>query len=104
MQKTLQSVSQVSFFFFVVFGMVHIISAILVAEKFVNKVDFLAFQSLDLPFLLSALIYGNSKLTLKMGEIFGDTKIPFIILSILSILIFLTVIYLNFFIVDAKLV
>lgn len=104
MQKTLQSIAQVSFIFFAGLGIIHIASSFLVAQSEVNKMDWLAFQTLDLPFLFMGLLYGSSKLSLSMGNIFGNEKIAFIILSGISIVIFLAVLYVNFIFPDAKLV
>jgi hypothetical protein len=104
MQKTLQSIAQVSFIFFALLGITHIASSFLIAQSEVNKMDWLAFQTLDLPFLFMGLLYGSSKLSLSLGNIFGSEKIAFIILSSLSIVIFLGVLYVNFIFPDAKLV
>jgi hypothetical protein len=103
MQKTLQNISQIAFFFFLIFGLFHISAAFLVAQQVINKPDLIIFKSLDLPFLFAALSFGTSRLSLRLGSIFGGEKVTFIILSTLSIILFSFALYLNFFLPDANL-
>lgn len=103
MQKTIQSISQISFFFFLIFGLLHISASFLVAQHIVNRTDWFVFNTIDLPFLFSALLYGTSRLSLTLGDIFGNEKIPFVILAAISICLFLFALYLNFIFPDAKL-
>ncbi|MEK9166841.1 MAG: hypothetical protein AAB836_00915 [Patescibacteria group bacterium] len=103
MQKTLQNISQIAFFFFLILGLFHISAAFLVAQQVINKPDLLIFRGLDLPFLFAALALGTSRLSLRLGSIFGGEKVAFIILSTLSIILFCFALYLNFFLPDANL-
>ncbi len=81
----------------------HVAASFLVAQNLINDWDKLIFNVFDLPFLLSALIFASSRLSIRMGNIFGSEKAAFIVLSILSIILFLFALYLNFLIPDAKL-
>ncbi len=102
MQKTVQSISQISFYFFLAFGLIHICSAILVSQGITGNFNMLIFRTLDLPFLFAALAYGGSKLSLKIEEITGELTVPVVVCSFLSIVIFLAALYFNFALPDAK--
>lgn len=104
MEKTLQNVSQVAFFFFLVLGFLHISSSILIAQGVLTRSTWLLFNSLDLPFLFAGLAYGNAKLSLTLGNIMGNLKIPFMIITLLCGVAFITALYFNFVLPDASLV
>lgn len=103
MQKTLQNLAQTSLIFLVIFGGLHICSSFLVIGNVENRILLILFNSLDLPFLLSALIYGSTKLSLTFEKITGDPKKAFIVCSAISVALFATALYLNFALPDAKL-
>ncbi len=103
MQKTLQSLASVSFLFFVVLGGLHVSSSLLIAQGVINPADTLLFNALDLPFLLSALLYGSAQLSLTLEDIVGNLKVPFVICSALSVAVFAGALYLNFGFPDANL-
>jgi len=102
MQTTLKNLSQVSLWFFMIFGGLHISSSLLIAEGVIDNSDLLLFNILDLPFLAMGLIYGSSKLSLILENITGNLKTPLIICSILSVVIFLMALFLNFGFTDAQ--
>lgn len=81
----------------------HVAASFLVAQNVINDWDKLIFNVFDLPFLLAALLFASSRLSMRTGSIFGGEKAAFIILSILSIILFLIALYLNFLMPDAKL-
>jgi hypothetical protein len=103
MQKTLQSIADVSLLFFVVFGGLHIGASLMLAQGISSRVDVLIFNALDLPFLLSALLYGTARFSLALEEITGNLKIPVIVCSVFSTTVFLGALYLNFVLPDANL-
>lgn len=103
MQETLKNISRVSFFFFVTTGFLHLIATLLMIQNVINKADWLIFNVLDLPFLLAGLLYGTSRLSMILGNIFDNEKFVFIVLSLFSTLLFLVALYFNFAIPDAKL-
>ena len=102
MQKTLQNLAHVSLFFFVVFGGLHISASLLLANGVVDRVDSLIFNSLDRPVLFAALVYGCSRFSLALETISGNLKVPVIICSSFSFLVFLGALYLNFGLTDAN--
>lgn len=101
MQRTLENLADVAFFFFVAFGLLHISSSLLVAQGALGRPAWLLFQSLDLPFLLSALVFGSAKLSLLSENIFGNVKVPAIALSLVSLAVMIFALYYNFLIPDA---
>lgn len=60
-------------------------------------------QSLDLPFLFSALLYGSAKFSLTIEEATGKGKLSFIACSALSIVILGTALFVNFAFPDVQL-
>lgn len=103
MQKALYSLADVSLWFFLVFGGLHLSSTLLLAQGISNPGNTLLFNALDLPFILSALLYGTARFSLSLGSITDNFKIPTLVLSVLSGLVFLLVLFLNFGFPDAKL-
>ncbi|MBU0981086.1 hypothetical protein KKC94_00155 [Patescibacteria group bacterium] len=104
MEKTLNNLAEISFYFFLITGLLHISSSLLIAEGVIDRADFILFNSMDLPFLFAGLIYMTSKLSLGMGEIFGSVKIPLLILSVFSLATFGLALFLNFGLADATLI
>jgi len=103
MEKTLKSVSYVSFFFFIIFGGLHISSSFLAVQGVDQELNLLLFKTLDLPFLLVALIYGTSKLSLTVNGLTGKLKAPLIGFSVAAGLLFIIALYFNFILPDASL-
>lgn len=103
MQKTLHNLAQTTLLFFVVFGGLHISASLLMANGVIDRVDTLIFNALDLPFLLAALLYGSARFSLALEMITGNVKVPFIVCSSLSAVVFLGALYFNFGLSDANL-
>lgn len=103
MQKTLQSIAGVSFLFFVVLGGLHISTSLLLAQDVINTPTHLIWNALDLPFLLAALLYGTSQLSLSLEDITGSLKIPFALSSTAALIVFGLALYINFGFPDASL-
>jgi hypothetical protein len=101
MQKTVHSVAQVAFFFFVGFGLLHISSAFLVAQEVGGPLAQFLFKALDLPFLLAALVYGTAQLSLKLESLTGNLEWPLVICSLGSLVLFLAALSINFLFLDA---
>lgn len=103
MESFLKSLSQVSFFFFAVLGILHIGVSSLTAQGVVTTETRVLFYVLDLPFLLAALIYASTRLSLTLGKIFDNHKWPLILCSVLASVVFIGALVLNFFIPDVRL-
>lgn len=104
MHKALENTSAVAFKFFIVLGGLHITSSLLIARGILNLPDWLIFNVLDLPFLFVALVYGSCRLSLGLENITGNVKIPLLVTSVISLLLFAGAIYINFIFPDASLV
>ncbi|MFA6024491.1 MAG: hypothetical protein WC777_04745 [Candidatus Gracilibacteria bacterium] len=102
MQKIVQNLAQVSLYFFVFFGALHIGTSLLMANGAINRADTLIFNVLDLPFLLAALVYGSARFSLALEPIVGDLKKSFITCGSFAFLFFLTALYFNFGLSDAN--
>lgn len=102
MEKALRSVSHISFLFFSLFGALHIGTSMLMMQGVESNMVLLIFRSLDLPFLLAGLLYGNTRLSLHIGHIVGSTKIPLIVCSALATVLFVLALYFNFMLPDVQ--
>ncbi|MFH1298395.1 MAG: hypothetical protein ABII07_01085 [Patescibacteria group bacterium] len=100
MPKTLENINKISFLFFAILGTTHILSMLMLANNCLPQAANLLFRTLDLPFLLSTLIYGGSALQLSLRKIGLHGKILSLILIILLSAIFALTLYLNFFFPD----
>lgn len=104
MEKTLKNLASVSLLFVILIGGAHISSTFLLMQGTQNKTLELLFNTLDLPFLLSALLYGSTTFSLSMEEATGKGKAVFIVCTILSAVILSGAIFLNFAYLDAQLI
>ncbi len=103
MQKTLQNLASVSLLFLVVTGGLHISSTFLLLQGVENHTLTLLFNSLDLPFLLSALLYGSAKFSLSMEDIAEKGRSTFFACMGLSGMVLLAALYMNFISPNAQL-
>lgn len=102
MEKTLKNCASVSLFFLVLVGGAHLSATFLVMQGATNDAILLLFRTLDLPFLLCALLYGSSKFSLAMEEATGKGKVVFIGCSVLSVAIMATALFFNFAFLDVQ--
>jgi hypothetical protein len=103
MQKTLENLSSVTLFFFIVLGGLHMSSAFLLAEGLESSNISLLFNALDLPFLMVALLYGSSRLALAMEEATEKGKPVFVLCSVFSAVVLAGALYINFAFPDVNL-
>lgn len=103
MQKTLQNLASVSLLFLVVTGGIHISSTFLLLQEVENRTLLLLFHSLDLPFLLSALLYGSAKLSLSMEDIAEKGSSTFYACLGISSIVMSVAFYINFVLPNAQL-
>ena len=103
MQKTLENFSSVALFFLVALGGLHLSSAFLLAEGIQEKNLLLIFNSLDLPFLLVALIYGSTRLSLVMEDASEKGRACLAFCAVLSSFIMVGALVLNFALPNAQL-
>lgn len=101
MQKTLQNIGDTALIFLVFFGGLHISTSLLLAQGARSVMDVLIFNAVDLPFLMTALLYGTTNLSLTLEEVTGNLKVPLVVCSTLAVLAFMGALYLNFGLADA---
>ncbi|QQR55246.1 hypothetical protein IPG41_01660 [Candidatus Peregrinibacteria bacterium] len=103
MEKTLKNLASVSLLFLVLTGGLHLSATFLWIQGEQNATLKLFSQSLDLPFLLSALLYGSTRFSLSMEEATNKGKVFFIACSLVSALILSVALFTNFAFPDASL-
>ena len=103
MEKTLKSLASVSLFFLIVVGGTHLSATFLLVQGAENETLALLFKSLDLPFLLSALLYGSAQFSLLMQDATGKGKPAFIASCVLSVFVLSTALFINFAFPDVQL-
>lgn len=100
MPKTLENINKISFLFFAILGLTHVLSMLMLANNYATDLATIAYKTLDLPFLLATIIYGGSALQLGFNKIGLRSKALTTILMILGALIFAVALYINFFFPD----
>lgn len=103
MEKTIRSVSHISFLFFFIFGALHIGASMLMMQGMNGETTMLIFRALDLPFLFAGLIYGTTRLSMHIGHITGKLKVPLIICGALAAVLFVIAMVFNFTLPDVQL-
>lgn len=103
-ENTLKNLASVSLLFLILTGGVHLSATLLVVQGEENQTLNLIYQSLDLPLLLSALLYGSSRFSLSMEEATGKGKAFFILCCVISAVVLGVAIFINFAFPDAQLI
>ncbi|MFT7183902.1 MAG: hypothetical protein ACI9QC_000227 [Oceanicoccus sp.] len=102
MEKSIRSLSHISLLFFFIFGALHLGASMLMMQGVDTKFTLIAVNVLDLPFLMAALIYGTTRLTMHIGDITGKVKLSFIVCSACALVLFLIALYFNFILPDVQ--
>jgi hypothetical protein len=96
--KTSDNLKKVALILFIVIGLTHIVSGLMMSNQYLPDITFVINRSLDIPFAMTGLIYAFTVIHGGMAEEKkGLAKIAFIAVSIL---IFLFLLYVNFLIPD----
>ncbi len=96
--KTAENIKKVALVFFIVLGLAHIISGLMFSNNYFMPVSLVVNRVLDIPFAMSALIYGLSTIYTGLGDKKHQTMN--IIFIVFSVLVFLVLIYINLLIPD----
>ncbi|MFA6528641.1 MAG: hypothetical protein WCT46_03815 [Candidatus Gracilibacteria bacterium] len=99
-QKTLQNINHIAFIFFAVLGATHILAMLSMANGYLPGTAKTIYQIMDIPFLLSALIYGGSAFQIGLNKIGLRSQVLTTILITFLSIIFLLALYTNFFFPD----
>ncbi len=96
--KTVENVKKVALIFFIILGTLHLLSSLMIANSYFLPWSLIINRILDIPFALSALIYGFSSISCKVKE---EKQRTFnTIFGIITVFIFLGLVYINFFLKD----
>lgn len=98
--NTVKNIKKVSLAFFVLTGLLHLGSSVLLANSYFLEQAKLINNIMDAPFILTGLLYGISSLRLNLTNPEKNYKVLDIVLLSIIILIFIAVIIINIFIPD----
>lgn len=93
--ETTKNIQKVSLFFFIGIGLLHILSGLFIANGHFKEHSIIINRILDLPFLITALLYGASSIKINLQSESEKTDNTIIITCIVLILI---AFYINFFV------
>jgi len=94
------SIQKVSLVFFFVIGIIHIMAHLMLVNGYAINVAYALKSILEIPFILSATIYGLISIKISFANSNKDHKIANIIIILLVIILFAGLVYLNLFIPD----
>ena len=100
-QKIIAS-QHLALIFFVITGFLHLFSSILIANKLWLDYSFAINRTMDLPFIISGLIYGLSSLKLNLTDSSKPNKKIDLIFNIIIIVSLLSLLAINLLIPDLK--
>lgn len=100
--NTIINIKKVALVFFVITGLLHLGSSILIANELYIKPAFILNKTMDIPFIITGLIYGLSSLRLTFTNPNHEHKTLDIILICVIIVVLLGLIAINLFVPDLK--
>lgn len=98
--KTIKSIQKISIIFFGITGGLHILSHLMILNGFVPEISTAMRDILQIPFIVSAAIYGFVSLKLSLATKEQDNKITNIIFAIFLVALVALLIYLQIFVPD----
>lgn len=98
--ETARNLQKVSLVFFLVLGATHIFSSLMLANNYWPAEMNVLNKTLDLPFLLAALVYGGTSLKINLAKIGFASRFFDLLLTLLMTIIFAVFLYLNLFVPD----
>jgi hypothetical protein len=99
--KTAENIKKVALIFFLVLGLAHIVSGLMFSNNYVVPASLIINRILDIPFAMSALIYGLSSIYTELSD--KHHKIVNIVFIVISLLIFALLLYINLLVPDKAL-
>ena len=96
--NTLDNIKKVSLLFFIIFGGTHLVSSLMLANNYFSDTMRLLNGTLDIPAILSGLLYGFISLKIYMEDLGKPTKNFDLVGGVLGGIIVLALIYVNFLI------
>jgi len=98
--ETLSNIKKVSLLFFIVIGLLHIGSNLFIANDMYLKEAIILNRTLDIPFVITSLIYGLSSLRIALARKEKTHRMLDAVLAGTIIVIFIVLIGVNLFVPD----
>jgi len=98
--ETLSNIKKVSLLFFIVIGLLHIGSSLFIANDMYLKEAIILNRTLDIPFVITSLIYGLSSLRIALARKEKTHRMLDAVLAGTIIVIFIVLIGVNLFVPD----
>jgi len=98
--KTIRSIQKISIIFFGITGGLHIFANLMIINGFIPEISTAIRNILQIPFIISAAIYGFVSLKLSLTTKEQDNKTSNIIFAIFLIVLTALLIYLQLFVTD----
>lgn len=93
--NTILNIKKVSLIFFVITGFLHLGSSIFIANEFFIKESFIVNKIMDIPFILTGLIYAFTSLRLSLTDPEKNHKVLDISLISIIILVLVALLLIN---------
>ena len=98
--NTDRNIQKVALVFFFLIGLGHLMAHLMLTNGYWLDISYAIKKILEIPFILSAAIYGFMSIKISFSTPEKDHKIANIIIILLVIILFAILIYLNLFIPD----
>lgn len=98
--ETFKNIKKVSILFFVLIGLVHIGSSLFLANNPFSKEALIINKTLDIPFIITGLIYGLSSLRISLANQEKSHRILDASLIIAIVVIFVGLVLVNLLVPD----
>ena len=98
--KTIENIKKVALVFFLIIGITHIISGLMIGNQYFIPTSLIINRVLDIPFALTALVYGFSGILMHHYE---KKKLLSRIFIGFTLFIFIILVYINFLLPDKSL-
>jgi hypothetical protein len=98
--KTFENIKKIALIFFILTGIAHFGSSILIANELYLKEALIANKTMDIPFILTGLIYGLSCLRLSFTNPEKDHKKLDILMISIVVIVLIALIVINLVLPD----
>ena len=96
--KTAENIKKVALILFLILGLSHILSGLSFSNNYFLPLSLIINRSLDIPFAMTAVVYGLASMYTGLPE--KSHKLASIAFAAIALLIFVALVYINFFIKD----
>ena len=98
--KTFENIKKIALIFFVITGIAHFGSSVLIANELYLKEASIINKTMDFPFILTGLVYGLSSLRLSFANPEKDHKKLDIFLGVIVIIVLIGLVIINLVLPD----